>query len=109
MAKFTKQDAFAAFDEGKKPSDLKDKGLSNKSLYNYFGLWKKDRKHMDTEANADVTWHMKLTFKIWLKKQNRFDKYTKQYRDKLFLVGKKVRKTWVASETFNNFILAFKK
>jgi hypothetical protein len=43
MAKFAKEDAFAAFDEGKKPSDLKGKGLSNKALYNYFGYWKKDR------------------------------------------------------------------
>lgn len=43
MAKFTREDAFVAFDEGKRPSDLKGKGLSDKSLYNYFQLWKKDR------------------------------------------------------------------
>ena len=52
MAKLAKIDAFRAFDQGKRPSDLKRMGLLNKTLYKYYSLWKKGEAAGSRSANG---------------------------------------------------------
>ena len=56
MARDKKEQAFALFDQGRRPSDpeVKELGVKNETLYRYFTYWKSQNPSW-TEANQSAS------------------------------------------------------